>query len=853
MPNFDPSLMNHGGHPVPTPMEEDNGYDSMDSSGLSSPDHVITVYACATMWHETRTEMLGFVGSIEKLDENNSNRNIDFDDDGKYFNLEVHIFFDDAFTNTANGPSFNIFVKNLVSVVEQTFGASVHPPRNIETPYGGRLEYSLPGHTAMLVHLKDRNRIRHGKRWSQVMYMSYLLTHRLNHSAGNTFILTLDGDVSFSPVSVHHLVDVMRRDNRIGSVCGRLHASGSAVCVHHLVDVTRRDSCELCVSTILLTSREGTLVSCVCVHHLVDVTRRDSSVCVSTILLTSREGTLVSCVCVHHLVDVTRRDSCELCVCVQHLVDVTRRDSCELCVCVQHLVDVKRRDSCFLVWSQKFEYHVGHWLQKCAENVLGGVLCSPGCFSLFRGSALMEILEVFSQDSSEAIQFVQRNQGEDRWLTTLILKRGHHVKYTPSSIAYTQCPETFDEFFNQRRRWIPSEYVNIVDIIINQFKCETNTKLNRFFTIYHLLVLISSFLCPTGVFLLLVHSFAIVFRQDGGTSMRVNALAVSCFIVLCCFCNRRIQLMSAKLLSVMYGLLILSTIIVIVVDLFRYGLASDLRSLFFVVVMHHLFFVVILYPTEVTKCKTILPFYVTSPTRLLLLPVFTVFNIQDVTWGTRETQVPNEMNERTSCNFGKVSKTSLRTTWRKVVSNMKQIISNSYGDVPKFTKTSSNLNFIERVPGSYCIEVDNTKSSELMEHNDTQPGNTSFISNEESQFWSDIIRKYLHPIDGNKENKMKVYNDLCRLRYILASVFIIGNGFFIYLLAPKVGNMSSVVYNVDDKGSDIGTAVGLIPFIVSVVTLFVQTCAVTIQRLVTFLRCVVRSMYSRTSWRISHV
>nr|CAD7594317.1 unnamed protein product [Timema genevievae] len=600
---------------MPTSMEEDHGYDSMDSSGLSSPDHVITVYACATMWHETRTEMMGFVGSIEKLDKNNSNRNIDFDD-GKYFNLEVHIFFDDAFTNTSNGPSFNLFVKNLVSVVEQTFGASVAPPRNIETPYGGRLEYSLPGHTAMLVHLKDRNRIRHGKRWSQVMYMSYLLTHRLNHSASKTFILTLDGDVSFSPVSVDHLVDVMRKDKRTGSVCGRLHASGS---------------------------------------------------------------------------------------------------------------------------------------------------------------------------------------GEDRWMTTLLLMRGHRVKYTPSSIAYTQCPETFDELFNQRRRWIPSEFVNIVDLIINQFKCElgTNTRLNRFFTIYHL--------------------------------------------------------MSAKILSVMYGLLILSTMIVIAVDLFRYGLVGDLRSLFFVVVMHHLFFVVILYPLEVTHCKTILPFYVTSPSRLLLLPIFTVFNIQDVTWGTRETQVPNEMNERTSCNFVKVSEISLRTTWRKVVSNMKQIISNSYGDVLKFTETSSNPNFIERVPGSYCIEVGNTKSSDFMEHDDTQPGNTSFISDEESQFWSDIIGKYLHPIDDNKEKKMKVYNDLCRLRYIFASVSIIGNGFFIYLLAPKFGDMSSVVYDVGDKGGYIGTAVGLIPFVVSVVTLFFQICAVTTQRLVALFRYVTRRMNSRTSWRLYHV
>ena len=43
-----------------------------------------------------------------------------------------------------------------------------------------------------------------------------------------------------------------------------------------------------------------------------------------------------------------------------------------------------------MVWYQKFEYAVGHWLQKTAEHVFGCVLCSPGCFSLFRGSALMD-------------------------------------------------------------------------------------------------------------------------------------------------------------------------------------------------------------------------------------------------------------------------------------------------------------------------------------------------------------------------------------------------------------------------------------------------------------------------------
>ena len=37
-----------------------------------------------------------------------------------------------------------------------------------------------------------------------------------------------------------------------------------------------------------------------------------------------------------------------------------------------------------------FEYAIGHWLQKSTEHIMGCVLCSPGCFSLFRGKALMD-------------------------------------------------------------------------------------------------------------------------------------------------------------------------------------------------------------------------------------------------------------------------------------------------------------------------------------------------------------------------------------------------------------------------------------------------------------------------------
>ena len=42
------------------------------------------------------------------------------------------------------------------------------PPKKYITPYGGRLEWELPGENKLIVHLKDKEKIRHKKRWSQV-------------------------------------------------------------------------------------------------------------------------------------------------------------------------------------------------------------------------------------------------------------------------------------------------------------------------------------------------------------------------------------------------------------------------------------------------------------------------------------------------------------------------------------------------------------------------------------------------------------------------------------------------------------------------------------------------------------
>ena len=66
-----------------------------------------------------------------------------------------------------------------------------------------------------------------------------------------------------------------------------------------------------------------------------------------------------------------------------------------------------------MVWYQKFEYAVGHWMQKTAEHVMGCVLCSPGCFSLFRAAALMDdnVMKRYTTKATEAGHYVQYDQG----------------------------------------------------------------------------------------------------------------------------------------------------------------------------------------------------------------------------------------------------------------------------------------------------------------------------------------------------------------------------------------------------------------------------------------------------------
>lgn len=75
------------------------------------------------------------------------------------------------------------------------------------------------------------------------------------------------------------------------------------------------------------------------------------------------------------------------------------------------------------------------------------------------------VMATYTTISTEPRHYVQYDQGEDRWLCTLILQEGYRVDYSAASDAFTHAPEEFDEFYNQRRRWVPSTTANIMDLL----------------------------------------------------------------------------------------------------------------------------------------------------------------------------------------------------------------------------------------------------------------------------------------------------------------------------------------------------------------------------------------------------
>lgn len=297
-----------------------------------------------------------------------------------------------------------------------------------------------------------------------------------------------------------------------------------------------------------------------------------------------------------------------------------------------------------MVWYQKFEYAISHWLQKATEHVFGCVLCSPGCFSLFRGSALLDhnVMKTYTRKPTEAKHYVQYDQGEDRWLCTLLLKQKYRVDYCAASDALTFAPEGFYEFYKQRRRWAPSTMANILDLLMDGDNVRKNNQnISRPYIFYHICLFISSILTPGTIFLLILGAIITAFPSiEPWAALLFNGLPVAIFIISIFLAKEDTQLLLAAIFSTIYSLVML----VVLIGLLKEGIESQLCSVttvFFCFVAGVFILAAIMHPKEFPCILHGLLYFLAVPSMSMLLIFYSVGNMHNVNWGTRESKVDN--------------------------------------------------------------------------------------------------------------------------------------------------------------------------------------------------------------------
>ena len=496
-----------------------------------------SVFVCSTMYREDSDEMKQILSSIYTLARHCAREKEENPDHCDHF--ESHVFFDGG----VNGTQLTHFALQLVSLLQESIKVDPKICQPHSTPYGYMLYWLIEDTIPFCIHLKDNSKIKNKKRWSQVMYMNYVLNYRVKRSNNldddNTFILTTDADIQFTPESAIVLLDILDSDPQVGAVCARTHPQGSGP----------------------------------------------------------------------------------------------------------------------LYWYQVFDYAIGHWFLKVAEHILGTVLCCPGCFSVFRCRALRSVLDTYSTEVTSANEFLTKDMGEDRWLCTLLVEKGWRLLYCAISENYTHCPESMDEFFKQRRRWIPSTVANLSLLISHASQItKGNDRISMLFVVFEAIMVFSTAISPATVMMVIAAGFTSSFGIEPTTTIALLLVFCLLYAAVCLYGDPQLQLdiaqVSTLLFSLLMGVVVVGYVINIEQDIqnvtatilnwtgegARGPLPTFIQPSTIYLFIYVLVFLVAtaLHPSEWTCILHFIWYIIALPSGYLVLLIYSAANLDNRSWGTRE-------------------------------------------------------------------------------------------------------------------------------------------------------------------------------------------------------------------------
>lgn len=113
-------------------------------------------------------------------------------------------------------------------------------------------------------------------------------------------------------------------------------------------------------------------------------------------------------------------------------------------------VQVLNKNDSLMTRIQWARYMLAFHIEKASQSPYHGVTCCSGPFSAYRKEYLMKYLDEWM---NQKFLGGRCTYGDDRGLTTLMLREGYKVRFAKYALCLTNVPQTFMRFTKQQIRW----------------------------------------------------------------------------------------------------------------------------------------------------------------------------------------------------------------------------------------------------------------------------------------------------------------------------------------------------------------------------------------------------------------
>ena len=117
-------------------------------------------------------------------------------------------------------------------------------------------------------------------------------------------------------------------------------------------------------------------------------------------------------------------------------------------------IRVSNLDEGFIPKMLDVAFAFGFEFVRCAQSLIGSVLCTPGALSAYRLSAIRPLMEEWVNQT-----FMGRPSGigEDRAITSMLLRENWRVEFQHNAIAFTKMPTNYKTLCKMLIRWTRSD------------------------------------------------------------------------------------------------------------------------------------------------------------------------------------------------------------------------------------------------------------------------------------------------------------------------------------------------------------------------------------------------------------